>query len=345
MVALGILCLGVGLLTGLSRIGWNISLPPAAAHHGAIMVGGFLGTLIALGKIIPLKRKWLYVVPALNVSSVALILCNLHQIAIGALIASSFFLSVIFLYYFRSYKRIIYILMFAGALCWMMGNVLLLTRSFYPLAFPWWSAFALFIIVAERLELLQFTCVTRFEKYLLTGMLCVFLVGVSFSFHGAGSILCGVSLIGISIWLLKNDLIGINITKSGVRKYIAITLMESYTALLLTGIFFLILSDNWLTYDAIVHSFFIGFVFSMIFAHGPLLLAAIIGLSINPYHRIMYVWPALLHTSWLIRVFADVNTNFAIRKISGILTVITIIGFFVTLATVTAKQRRHDIVS
>ena len=176
-------------------------------------------------------------------------------------------------------------------------------------------------------------------------MLCVFLVGVSFSFHGAGSILCGVSLIGISIWLLKNDLIGINITKSGVRKYIAITLMESYTALLLTGIFFLILSDNWLTYDAIVHSFFIGFVFSMIFAHGPLLLAAIIGLSINPYHRIMYVWPALLHTSWLIRVFADVNTNFAIRKISGILTVITIIGFFVTLATVTAKQRRHDIVS
>ena len=58
-----------GLWTGLNRIGWNLHMSGASMHHGAIMVGGFLGTLISLEKIIPLKRKFLFAVPTMSGAS------------------------------------------------------------------------------------------------------------------------------------------------------------------------------------------------------------------------------------------------------------------------------------
>jgi hypothetical protein len=60
-VILAMLSLITGLLAGLHRIGWTLPLGEVSPNHGAIMVGGFLGTLITLEKIIPLKRNILYV--------------------------------------------------------------------------------------------------------------------------------------------------------------------------------------------------------------------------------------------------------------------------------------------
>src|SRR5690606_4117734 len=59
-----------GLATGLSRMGWDVGILRASLHHGSVMVGGFLGTLIALEKVIPLKRKMLYLIPVCSGASV-----------------------------------------------------------------------------------------------------------------------------------------------------------------------------------------------------------------------------------------------------------------------------------
>ncbi len=75
-ILFAILCLLTGLWTGLSRIGWDIYISPASAHHGAIMVGGFLGTLIALEKIIPLKKRALFAIPLISAFSVVLFILN-----------------------------------------------------------------------------------------------------------------------------------------------------------------------------------------------------------------------------------------------------------------------------
>jgi hypothetical protein len=342
IVVMAMFCLLSGLWSGLTRIGWDIRVLPITAHHGAIMVGGFLGTLISLEKIIPLNKKALYIIPLLNVLSVVLFFVDQPRLAVYSLVISSVALFFVFLYYFRLQRDVIYIVMSFGALCWVIGNILLLTKRFYPLAFPWWAAFVLLIIAAERLELMKFLPVSSTNKKIFMAILFTFVVGASFSFHGIGSVLCGLALIGTSLWLLRNDLVAINLKKTNMAKYVAISLLTGYVALLFTGMFFLTLSNQWLNYDIIVHGFFIGFVFSMIFAHGPMILPGIMGISTNPFSKILYVWLSLLHVSWIVRIFADVTMDMQIRKISGLLSAAAILGYFVTMAMLTFR-RQHNV--
>jgi hypothetical protein len=340
IVLLAIVCLLSGLWSGLTRIGWNIAVLPITAHHGAIMVGGFLGTLIALEKIIPLKRIELYLIPILNALSVIFFYTNQPRISIYILVISSTALSFVFLYYFWWQRTIIYMLMLLGSICWLVGNVLLLTKFFYPLAFPWWAAFGLYIIAAERLELMRFLPVNVLQKKIFISILLCFIIGVLFSFHGVGNVICGLVLIAASLWLMRYDLVGMNLKKKNMQKYVAITLLTGYVAMLFTGVFFIVLSDQWLTYDAIVHSFFIGFVFSMIFAHGPIILPGIMGITVTPFNKVLYFWLAILHVSWLMRIFSDVLIELEIRKISGFLSAIAIFGYFVTIAILTIRSLR-----
>jgi hypothetical protein len=341
IVFFAMFCLVCGLWSGLNRIGWNVAIAPITAHHGAIMVGGFLGTLIALEKIIPLKKKALYLIPVLNALSVAFFFTNHPKVSICILVISSTALVLVFLYYFRSQRTIIYILMMAGAICWLVGNLLLLTRFFYPLAFPWWTAFALFIIAAERLELMKFLPVSKLDKKIFVVLLAAFVTGILFSFHGAGNLISGLALTAISIWLMRHDIIAINLQKKNMPGFVAVSLVCGYSALLLTGVFFFSLSDQWLTYDAIVHSFFLGFVFSMIFAHGPMILPGIVGITATPFNKILYLWLALLQVSWLVRIFSDVAIALDVRKLSGLLSATAILGYFVTMAVLTIRSQRY----
>jgi hypothetical protein len=59
---LAFFCLLTGLWSGLTRLGWELTALPSTLHHGAIMVGGFIGTLIRLEKIIPLRIQafWIF---------------------------------------------------------------------------------------------------------------------------------------------------------------------------------------------------------------------------------------------------------------------------------------------
>ena len=330
-ILFAILCLLTGLWTGLSRIGWDIFITPLSAHHGAIMVGGFLGTLIALEKIIPLKKPTLFAIPLVSASSVVLFNLNQPFFATLLLILASIGLTGVFLHYLKRERSLIYGLMVAGSLQWLIGNVMLLTKQFYPLAFPWWVGFILFIIISERLELMKFLPVSKSKKNLFVVFLILFIVGVLISFHGVGNIIAGISLICISLWLMRNDLIGITIRKNDLPKFVAISLLAGYTALLLAGILFITFSNEWLAYDAIVHTFFIGFVFSMIFAHGPIILPGVLGSSIKPFHKILYVWLFLLHSSWLLRIFGDAFVNLPLRRMSGAMSAIAILAYLITL--------------
>ncbi|HXR79503.1 MAG TPA: hypothetical protein VN763_01225, partial [Saprospiraceae bacterium] len=234
-ILFAILCLLTGLWTGLSRIGWDIFITPLSAHHGAIMVGGFLGTLIALEKIIPLKKPTLFAIPLVSAFSVILFILNQPFFATSLLILASIGLTGVLLHYLKRERSLIYGLMVAGALQWLIGNVMLLTQQFYPLAFPWWVGFILFIILSERLELMKFLPVSKSRKNLFVVFLILFVVGVLISFHGIGNIIAGISLICISLWLMRNDLIGITIRKNDLPKFVAISLLAGYTALLLAG--------------------------------------------------------------------------------------------------------------
>ena len=340
---LALVSLVLGMWTGLTRMGWDFRLLKLSLDHGAIMVGGFLGTLISLEKVIPLKKKFLFLIPAMSGTSVLVFYLGQRDLSFILLILSATALSAVFLYYLIKEKNIIYVLMLAGSLFWLTGNLLLITRSFYPLAFPWWLAFVLFVITSERVELMKFLPVSNKNKMLLIAFLCVYITGVLSSFHGIGYIISGGALAAIALWLLRNDLIRISIHKSGLPKFVAVALLCGYSALLLTGVFLIALNNQALAYDATVHTFFLGFAFSMIFAHGPIILPGVLGISVKPYHKILYLWLLLLHGSWLTRIAADIILNFELRKYSGIAAAISIIGYFATMAILTSKSLRRNV--
>ena len=341
-VLLAVISLFLGLWTGLNRIGWNFAMLPANMHHGAMMVGGFLGSLIAIEKIIPLKKKILFLIPLLSVSAVLFFFLNEPKFSFILLVVASAALCFVFLYYFLREKNLIFLLMVLGSACWLTGNLMLLTRNFYPLAFPWWMGFILLIITAERLELMNFLPVSRSKKKLLVVFLILYLSGVLFSFHGPGHKISGSALIAISLWLMRYDIIGLSIHKPGLHGFVSTALLSGYTGMLFTGIFLLALDNQALSYDATVHTFFLGFAFSMIFAHGPIILPGVLGLSAKPFHKILYLWLFFLQLSWIIRIAGDILLNFEIRKVSGMMTALTIPAYFATLITLTMlSQRQH----
>ena len=339
---LAIISLLTGLATGLNRMGWDLNVVNTSLHHGAIMVGGFLGTLISLEKVIPLKNRSLYLIPMLSGMSVIFFFCGMPQISFIFLMLASAALTGVFLYYWLEERNIIYVLMVGGALCWMVGNVLLLSSRLYPTAFPWWLGFILLIITAERVELTKFLPVSESNKRWLLFFLIIYIAGVLLSFHAGGQRVSGFALVATSVWLMKYDIVGIAIKKSKLQKFIAVALLCGYISMLLAGIFMLAFTDQVMAYDAIVHTFFLGFAFSMIFAHGPVILPGVLGIAAKPWHPVLYIWLFVLHASWIIRVVADVRVEFALRQASGWLTAACIPGYFLSIAVLTiTSQRRH----
>jgi hypothetical protein len=341
LIILALLSLLSGFWMGLVRIGFNLPTLSAIAHHGAIMVGGFLGTLISLEKIIPLKNRILYGIPACSGLSVVFFYFDLPFTAILLLLIASIALSVIFLWYYLQQPSIVYAFMLAGGICWALGNLLLLLKQFYPLAYPWWMCFALFIIAAERLELMKFLPVAKKQKLLFAFLISLIVVGVALSFHGVGRMISGAAIAGAAIWLMRFDLIGVTINKKGLTQFVAISLAMAYAALLLSGVLFLGINSQLLGYDIVVHSFFIGFVFSMIFAHGPIILPGVLGITTKPFNKTLYFWLLLLHASWILRVVMDLQLKFEWRRLSGLMSAVAIVGYFITMAILTIRSHHE----
>lgn len=71
-------------------------------------------------------------------------------------------------------------------------------------------------------------------------------------------------------------------------------------------------------YDATLHTFFAGFVFSMLFAHGPVILPSVLGLRGNYYRPVLYLGSLLQSLGLAVRVGADVTDNIVWRLAGGI---------------------------
>jgi hypothetical protein len=91
-------------------------------------------------------------------------------------------------------------------------------------------------------------------------------------------------------------------------------------------------------YDALVHSVTIGFVLTMIFAHGPIILPAIVGVAIS-YQRVLYVPLVLLQASLVLRLAGDVVERADWRDWGAVVNGIAVLSFAATMA-VAARRRR-----
>jgi hypothetical protein len=332
-----------GLLAGLARIGWSAATSSSTSAHGAIMVGGFLGTLILLEKALPLKKSYTLLFVIINAFSLVFTFLDLPGGSSICLLIGATGLIWIYVSYLIKFPSDLPLwVMGAGAILLLVGHLQLYNSQFYPRAVPWWIGFILFTVVGERLELSKFLPVPVRTKYVLVSFLTLYVIGMLVPFHAWGRFVSGGALVLVAIWLLRFDVISISLSKDGLLRFSGIALLAGCAGLLLTGAFMMSAGESAFGYDIVIHCFFLGFAFNMIFAHGPIILPGVLGLQIRPYSPLLFVPLAMLWGSLVIRVLSGLFwIPFGFRLISGWLSAISILIYFFLLA-ITTMIRQHE---
>lgn len=332
----------LGILAGLYRIGW-IDIPASyAGQHGAIMVGSFIGTLICLERAVAIKKKLIFLIPLVCGLSALFFLAGFGAAARIVLVIAGIGLTGMFIYFYQKNKEIYHLIMLAGALCWLTGNVLLAIKNQFVISSGWWIGFLFLTIIGERLELTKFLPLNRFKLMLLIISATIFVAGLFLPFHAGGKYVMAIGLMSAAIWLLKYDMAGKSLKREGLSRFSGSALIAGYVWLLISGALFFKGEMFGYLYDAALHSFFIGFVFSMIFAHAPIIMPGVAGIVVKPYHPTLYIWLILLHLSLAIRIGANLALNADLRQWAGMLNGIIIIAFFINLISVAAYNSRKS---
>ena len=322
----------LGIWTGMARIGWyQIVLPEITGEHGAVIVGSFLGTLIILERTVTQKKKWLYLLPALSGISIFFFLAGFSVVAYILLSLASLGLVALFVYFYHDQKVNYLLVMLVGAGCWFAGNLIMVLHDLYPLAAYWWVAFFLLTITGERIELTRYLPKKDLKSLLFAAANGIFILGLLLPYHSWGRYLVALGLVATGLSLFLFDIARKSLKRKGLSRYLAAGLLVGYVWLILSGVLFAVGFDHAFGYDAALHAFFIGFVFSMIFAHGPIILPGVVGLQFKPYHPVLYICLGLLHLSLLVRIIADYLMWIEVRMAAGIINGFTILAFFITM--------------
>jgi F0F1-type ATP synthase membrane subunit c/vacuolar-type H+-ATPase subunit K len=311
------------------------------------MVCGFLGTVISLERAVAIGERWAYSGPLASAAGAVLLIAGISP-SIGTLLAviASAILSVASIKIFFRQRELFTFTLLIAALCWLLGCVLWLCSFSLVQVLPWWMGFLIITIVGERLELSRFMRPSYGSKILFVFALLVFLAGAGFALLGAWPDfhLLSASLIAMTLWLMRNDIVRHTIKQQGLTRYIAAALICGYAWLLIAGIIGLSLPqlNPGSSYDAFTHAIFLGFVFSMIFGHAPIIFPAITKVKI-PYHPSFYLPLFLLQASLLLRLSGDFFYMANLRKAGGILHAITIVLFILVLAASVIRNKNKPL--
>jgi hypothetical protein len=347
VLAVAVALLG-GLGSGLARLGWQTdSLSQGwMLIHGPLMICGFLGTLICLERAVALvsRSAWGFAVPLINAAGAFVLLIAPDAPAAKLLItAGSLGLLLISFYLLRLHPLRYMVVMTLGALCWLGGNLLWLAQ--YPLyqVVHLWAAFLILTIVGERLELSRVRQLTPAIERMLVFAIAIYLGGIVTVIFALdmGIRLSGLGALLMALWLLRYDITRRTIHRQGLTRYIAASLMLGYVWLAVGGVIGMWQGALYAgpVYAALLHAFLLGFVFSMIFGHAPIILPAVTGLRLD-YHPIFYAHLALLHVTLIYRMVGNLALGFGAQQWSGLLNVVAVLLFLVvTLFTLILSNR------
>ena len=354
LMLLAALALLAGLWAGLLRLGWQ--LPPLSlalpANHGPLMISGFLGTLISLERAVALGqyqggRRRYYLVPLLaGVGALCLFVTVPPAIPRGMMTLAALGLVLIFVIICRLQPTTDHLVMGLGALLWLVGNGLWLTARPLSQVVPWWVGFLVLTIAGERLELARVLLHKHSARraFMLVGT--IFITGLLLSLvrHDAGIRLAGLGLLGLGGWLWRFDIARRTIRHTGVTRFIAACLLPGYVWMMVGGVLWLSYGGQYgagPVYDAMLHVIFVGFVFSMIFGHAPIIIPALLGVQLS-FTPLFYLPLALLHLSLGLRVAGDLLFWPVMRRWGGLLNETAILLFLMLTVVVVVRGRKYE---
>jgi hypothetical protein len=139
----------------------------------------------------------------------------------------------------------------------------------------------------------------------------------------------GLAMLALVGWLMTHDVARRTIRARGLTRFMAGCLLAAYVWLAVAGGIWVVAGPvtDGPAYDAVFHAVFVGFTMSMIMAHAPVILPAVLRCRL-PYHPVMIAPPVLLHVSLLLRLaVGDAGGLDLARQVGGALNVVALPGF------------------
>ena len=337
---------GIALLLGLDAGLLLLGLPAPldfqrlADVHGMVMTVGFVGALIALERAVAQGRRLSYAAP-LGMSLGALLTLSPAPLWVGQslMLIGAFALLLVYLpLWRRSYDPAVAI-QFSGAFLAVGATGLWLGGVTIPNLVPWLTGFLVLTIAGERVELARVGQLgadpsrqDRHDAQALTlGLLLVIVVTAATLWPDVGLPAFGVTLVVIAVVFAARDIARHTVRSTGLPRFSAACLLAGYVWLAVAGLLWLRPELSGLRYDAVLHATFLGFVMSMVLAHAPVILPAVLRRPL-PYTPSFWAVAVLLHGSLLVRVLGDLAGSESVRAVAGTLNVLALLALVATAA-------------
>ncbi|MEO6143507.1 MAG: hypothetical protein ABIP19_05955 [Dermatophilaceae bacterium] len=329
---------GVALLAGLNGGLLLLGLPALVTTdrmpdtHGMVMVLGFVGTVVALERAVALRGRAGFAAPVLLGAGGVLLISSaplrLGQLALAAGAAA---LVGVYIPLWRRQRDDSVLVQAFGAVLATGGAILWLGGMPVARLLPWLAGFVVLTIAGERLELARvilLASATVGQFLALTALITVGTV-LTLLWPVVGYPVLGLSLLALVGWLMVHDVARRTIRATGLTRFMAGCLLSGYVWLAVAGAIWTLAGavTDGPAYDAVIHALFLGFTMSMIMAHAPVILPAVLRCRL-PYHPLMIAPPVLLHASLLLRLAVGDARGFdPARQIGGALNVVALLGF------------------
>lgn len=335
---------GVSLLLGLDAGLLLLGLPAPLTLdrlpdvHGMLMTIGFVGALIALERAVARGGGWAYAAP-LGMALGALGTLTPAPVWVGGLVMLAGTMVLLLTYrslWARNHDPAVAIQALGAFLA--VGACALWVRGVgLPMVVPWLTGFFVLTIAGERVELarvgqlfdVQAVRTRRDRQALGLAIVLVALVALGTMWPQWGLPAFGAVLVLVSAIFAWRDVARRTIRSTGLPRFSAAGLLAGYAWLAVAGLLWLRPATEGPRYDAILHATFLGFVVSMILAHAPVILPAVIRRPL-PYGPGFWVVLVLLHGSLLVRVGADLVGMTQVRAVAGALNIIALLALVAT---------------
>lgn len=331
----GGLSLLLGLNAALLLLGvWApLSSARIADLHGPLMVYGFVGTLIVLERAVAARRVWGFLAPVLlGLGSLSLLAPIPASIGNVTVMAGFVMTLLVYAAIRRRLPAAAIDIQILGAVAGLISAILWVADAPVAALVPGMTVFLILTIAGERLELARISpeVDARSERLgLAASTLLVAAAGFAPLWSAFGYPALGVALALLLAWLFRYDVATRLIGATGLPRYMAVCLLAGYLWLLGAAGIWLVAGEvsSGPLYDALLHMIFLGFVMSMIMAHAPVILPAVLRVPL-PYRSLFYVPVALLHFSLAVRTLVgDARGDTDALAWGGILNVASIVLF------------------
>jgi hypothetical protein len=306
------------------------------------MVVGFLGSVIALERAVALRRPWAYAAPvATGVGGILLVTTLPQQVGLAVQAAGLVVLVAIYSAIWDRAASTAVAIQWLGVFLALDGTLLWIAQVPTGALFPFLTGFLVLTIAGERLELARVAAPSpQVSRTLLTlTVLTALACAGALLWPGPGTRVFGVSLLAVVVWLVRHDVATRMVRATGLPRYTAVNLLLGLGWLTVAGLTWTALGPalDGPRYDLVVHAVGLGFAMSMVLAHAPIILPAVLNRAL-PYRPALYAATVALQVTLVVRVVGDVRELGPVWQAGGVGNVVALVLFIVIAAGLAVRR-------